>query len=193
MTGAEHYVTIDPGLRSTGIWRRSPEGQESDGFTVGAKLPRLDALSLIAKMMEQRTRKWAGAGVQFVAVEQYAFAAQGSAITTMAEVGGIIRAIVGLRLPIVEVAIPTWKAVALRGFKPDKAHAEGRAHYITIVKAVTGQAVENHDAADACMMSHALHIIAAHPEARVLKGGAKRLREEIDAILSKRRAAEGKA
>lgn len=145
-------LAIDPGT-STGLaWKRLGAPNETIETAI-VKVPKTrDRYQDLASYSEDLGVFISTAQPDIVLVENYSFASRGNAVTHQAEIGGIIRARIGaLRLPWIEVAIPTWKAVTFRGEKQTKAQ---RQDYIDQAYSVLGIYAHNCDIADAALMLH---------------------------------------
>lgn len=101
-----NIISVDPSLRHTGIFKRVDGVLSADLFEPESK-DRIKALAEILKFFVMLPK-----GFDLCLIEDYDPGALGNQSRVQGEVGGIIRACFQARgVPVIEVAIPTWKAV----------------------------------------------------------------------------------
>jgi len=103
-----NIISIDPSLRSTGVFM-SRKGK-CESYAIQKKSPRIETLGYFVRHFAQvaKQTKW-----DLCIVENYSLASRSSAVTIMAEIGGIIRACFAANdIPILEITPMTWKSIA---------------------------------------------------------------------------------
>lgn len=121
-------ISIDPSLRSLGIFF-SEDGEYNSNVIQRTEKDRIEVL----KRMTLKFAREAALGWDLLLIEAYAFGAGNSrSITTMAEIGGLIRGLFSARgVPIIEVPIGVWKSVT--GISLKKGTAMANSDYINEV------------------------------------------------------------
>lgn len=167
------YVVVDPSLRSTGVLHSNSGVIET--FSIQSISSRIDVLRLYLDTFRKmaRANDW-----KFLCIEDYSYGSKGRAVTTQAEIGGVIRAVFAAEgIPIIECPIQTWKSIT--GVRLPKKTARDKAAYIEMVYARTGMRAGTADEADTILMANALYYAA-----RGFTGtaGGVRLRKKLDSI-----------
>lgn len=102
-----NIICIDPSLRSTGVLL-CKQGKITT-YAIQRKEERIELLGWFLKHFVNlaKSEDW-----DLVVIENYSFGSHSRSITVQAELGGIIRSIFsGYKVPIIELPIPTWKAL----------------------------------------------------------------------------------
>lgn len=166
-------MTVDPSLRSTGIYYRSPQNSFTDTISPSGGL--WSACLHLEDLMQQHLGLLKP---DIVLIEALAYKAPRMA--QLAAVGAAVHiACMRADIPFVDIPINTWKAVAGRWPKKKKAEAEAYCEY---VRANTGVNVANPDEADAVMIFHAVSMIClGHGTSKTQQS----IREQISAEVEK--------
>ena len=157
MKKATNFVIVDPSLRSSGVFIHNGINTSHYAIQTPKKVDRLEILGKYKKHFTElvESNNW-----DFLCVEDYSFGSHGNAVTTQAEVGGIIRGCFAAEgVPIIEMPIQTWKAVTgvrlKKGTKKDnKIYTE------TIIKSY-GVNFDTTDECDAYLMYITLKTISS--------------------------------
>jgi len=146
------YIGIDPSLRGTGIAIVTDARVVELHHLRTAGMSRAEALSHIARETQYIVRQHRGA---LVVIEGYAYGYHASrGYTPVVEVGGAIRAIVGLVAKWVEVPPSQWQRWAMGRFQSTKNDEPTK--YLSIAARVTGcdhLLLASIDEADAAMIA----------------------------------------
>lgn len=169
------YVGIDPSLRGTGIAVADDTHVISVHRLSTGDKTRAEALSFIARETQYIVRQHRGC---IVAIEGYAYGYARTSLpgfVSVVEVGGAIRAVVGLIAPWIDVPPTVWQKWAMGKKRIKKSYAP--TEYRSNAARVTGcqhLAMASDDEADAAMI--ACYLRDAHPDSdagrfRVAKTG----------------------
>jgi Holliday junction resolvasome RuvABC endonuclease subunit len=160
------YIGIDPSLRGTGIAVADDTGVKSLHRLGTEGKSRAEALSYIVREVQYIVRQHRGC---LVAIEGYAMGYARTSLpgfVSVVEVGGAIRAIVGIVAPWIEVPPTVWQQWAMGKKRIKKAAAP--TEYLSMATRVTGCAhlpLASDDEADAAML--AVYLRVAHPDSVV--------------------------
>lgn len=160
------YIGIDPSLRGTGI-AVVDDARVIEVHRIGTEgLSRADALSRIVREVQYIVRQHRGAPV---AIEGYALGYARTSLpgfVSVVEVGGAIRAIVGIISPWIEIPPLTWQKWAMGKNRIKKGDAPTA--YRSMAARLTGcehLLLASDDEADAAMI--AVYTRQAHPDSLV--------------------------
>lgn len=152
-----NLIALDPSLRRIGVYISSQNKSGSKRYEYNRKLSRLEALTEIYRDMNALIRRAKSKhDLQVGIIEGYIFSKKSSSITSQAEVGGIIRGILGdCGVPIIEVAPLTWKSNMLgkQNIRLKKSTKAQQELYLRIVYAKHKVRFDTTDEADAWMMA----------------------------------------
>jgi len=158
-----NLIAFDPSLRKIGIYIQIGDKDKSKRYEYHSKIPRLEVLTKIyrdmAILINQLNSKY---NIEIGIVEGYAFSKNSQSITPQAEVGGIVRALLGdCEIPVIEVAPLTWKAGMLGGknVRLKKATKEEQRIYLATVQRKHNRSFNTTDEADAWMMARLIEKI----------------------------------
>jgi len=146
-------IALDPSLRSFGFYS-VVDGIESSGVKrIPDSFHRLDALGrLLSWLSHVSAEPW-----DLCIVEDYAFSGgrdrgqNSRAVTIMAEVGGVARALfMARKVPVLEVPIGVWKAVT--GIRLKKGTAAHKSDYLNACSSLYGKRFDTTDEVDAFLL-----------------------------------------
>jgi Holliday junction resolvasome RuvABC endonuclease subunit len=146
-------VAFDPSLVSTGVWI-----DRENRSTCIATDPKNDRILRLSQILKAAARVIQEIKPDIVAVESYAFGISNSrAITSQAEVGGIIRAVAKYHNAyVVEIAPAQWRSAVMgrEMVRAKKTTLVNKAVYLGHVKSISGIRFATTDEADAWMIAH---------------------------------------
>jgi hypothetical protein len=150
-----NVISVDPGITSTGIFVYRNGG----GFSVCVRKPegtvKYDHLAAIYRAVLFHARGGGRTGEMDLAlVEDYAYSKKASITAASIEAGGIVRAALAeAGVPIVVIAIPTWKSLTI-GHMPKDTRGQQHA-YCKAVLDKYGHGFVTVDEADAYLIYRA--------------------------------------
>ena len=171
------FLSVDPGLTSTGVWYHEPGCNQSFTLIRGKKENRYIFMARVrATLIEKFGKPRPEVGI----VEDYPYGMDGNVLAATCEAGGIVRAALA-ELGTKFVAIPnsTWKSVM--GFRMKKDTAEQRRDYCRRASEMQGSILfDSTDAADAYLMWATVDMILAR---EVTSETANRIRAALLEII----------
>jgi Holliday junction resolvasome RuvABC endonuclease subunit len=148
-------LSVDPGLRSTGAYVSGPSIAEARRHETGNQMraQALGSVMLWTLALIRETKPDVGL------VEDYPFGIKNTrSLTTVAEVGGVVRAAFGAcGVTVLEIPIQTWKQITI-GHMP-KDNAAHRDAYLARVTERYHRRFGSTDEADAFLMYEAMRVI----------------------------------
>lgn len=185
-----NLIAFDPGLRQIGIYIQIGDKDKSKRYEYHHKIPRLEVLTKIyrdmAALINQLNSKY---NIDMGIIEGYAFVQNSKAITPMAEVGGIIRALLGdCEIPIIEVAPLIWKSDMLgsQNIRLKKKTKDQQRIYLATVWQRHGKCFKSTDEADAWMMAQLIKKICDDEAGD--SDGIRNIRNQLKNIFTAERA-----
>jgi hypothetical protein len=177
-------ISLDPSLRSFGVYSVEDGEEFSEVKVIPASVGRLDALGkLLSWLSHLSAEPW-----DLCIVEHYAFnagnkdwngrTASSQSITTMAEIGGIVRGLFRARkVPVLEMQIGVWKAVT--GIRMSKGTRGENERYIEAVAKLFKRKFATTDECDAFLMYHTVKKCGTEP---TVGDGAANVRAALEAM-----------
>lgn len=185
-----NLIAFDPGLRQIGIYIQIGDKDKSKRYEYHYKIPRLEVLTKIyrdmAVLINQLNSKY---NIDVGIIEGYAFMTNSKAITPMAEVGGIIRALLGdCEIPIIEVAPLIWKSDMLgsQNIRLKKKTKDQQRIYLATVQRRHSKYFDSTDEADAWMMARLIKKICDDEAGDMM--GVRNIRNQLKNIFTAEKA-----
>ena len=168
-----NIICIDPSLRSTGVF--ICEKGECRAYSIQKKDERKTMLGMYIKHFAKEAKK----KYDLCVIEGYSMGSRGSAVTSQAEVGGIIRAcFIANGTPVIEIAPMTWKSITgLLKLKLRKNSVSEKREYLNHCDRVFGFTFDNPDECDAFYMFWSLVQIS---RGNFKKGVGSKIRYELE-------------
>lgn len=144
-----NVISIDPGIACTGFY----VFLDGRGYHAAARRPKgRDNYAQLVAIREAVLLH--GRWCDFALVEDYPYGAEASVAASAIEAGGVVRAALAeLGLPVIVIAIPTWKSLTI-GHKP-KGTVPEKAAYLDAVEQLYGVRPAGTDEADAFLIYRA--------------------------------------
>ena len=185
-----NLISFDPSLRKIGIYIQIGDKNKSKRYEYHSRIPRLEVLVKIyrdmATLINQLNGKY---NIDVGIVEGYAFSKNSQSITPQAEVGGIVRALLGnCEIPVIEVAPLTWKSVMLgsKNVRLKKGTKEQQRIYLATVRRIHKISFDSTDEADAWMMARLIKKIREDEAGESI--GVRNIRNQLKNIFTAERA-----
>jgi len=174
------FLSVDPGLTSTGVWYHEPHWDQS--FTL-VREKKENRYLFMARIRATLVEKFGERRPEVGIVEDYPYGMDGNVLAAAVEAGGIVRAALA-ELGAKFVAIPpsTWKSAM--NFRMKKDTADQRKEYCRRASEMQGTVCfDSTDAADAYLMWATIVKIIVRERTGAT---ADRIRKEIYQIIEGR-------
>jgi len=184
-----NLIAFDPSLRKIGIYIKIGDEEKSKRYEYHSKISRLKVLAQIYNDMAILINRLSGKyNIDVGIIEGYAFSKNSKSITAQAEVGGIVRGILGdCEIPIIEVAPLTWKSDMLGkgNIRLKKSTKAQQMIYLDKVQRYHDRRFDSTDEADAWMMARLVEKIINDEAADT--PGIRNIRNRLKDILTAER------
>lgn len=174
-----NVISIDPSLRSTGVYVNAPIAEEEYSEAITPKGTRNRLLAILLGRIETCMYPELANVIDICLIEK-----QFMNNVQQMVYGIIIASIARLGIKIIEVQPRVWQAITGMGAplsNYDKKTESGRSMYLVAVKFMYGKLFETTDEADAYMMYRAVCDIMDKPGK--LTPAAEKIRQQIEEIL----------